>query len=166
MSDKTFSVIIDTREKTPWEFKLEEKKPGKFQLLGAEISGLSTGDYTIRGMEDLVAIERKNSFTELYSAFINRDYKERFEREMERISSYKYKYLIIESSPTHELISLNPPQMRNGGPQIKHVIAWVYELQIKYGIVPVFAGECGQTVARIIFEQILKVENGRSKTNN
>ena len=45
-----FTIIIDSREQTPWDFTNGPE---------CERGTLSTGDYSIKGLEDFIAIERK-----------------------------------------------------------------------------------------------------------
>ena len=44
------TILVDTREQHPWEF------PAGFH---SEPATLSTGDYSVRGLEDLIAVERE-----------------------------------------------------------------------------------------------------------
>ena len=85
-----FKVIVDTREnpKFRWDFSIIEK------CIGTEIRKLDTGDYSIEGLEDVLAIERKRSTGEI-AMNIGID-KERFIAELERMSKFKYKYLLLE----------------------------------------------------------------------
>ena len=43
-------IIIDTREQIPWEFRDLPTEPGT----------LDTGDYSVSGLEHLIAVERKS----------------------------------------------------------------------------------------------------------
>ena len=80
-------VIIDTREQLPWELAAEglETIPGTLQ----------SGDYSIDGYQSLFAIERK-SLADFYGSITSG--RERFEREISRLSSYHRKAVIIEDS--------------------------------------------------------------------
>ena len=53
-----FIIIKDIREQTPWEFHYEH-------TVAEEIGTLKTGDYTVKGMEDKLVIERKGCIEEL-----------------------------------------------------------------------------------------------------
>jgi hypothetical protein len=79
------NIIIDTREKKPW--KLTDKDIGSIQT-----KKLHTGDYTLVGLEDKFVIERKSSLAE----FANNIIQARFKKELERLITFKYKYIIIE----------------------------------------------------------------------
>ena len=78
------TAIIDTREKTPLHLGLA--------TVGA---CLSTGDYSVRGLERLLSVERK-SLPDLL-ACCGRD-RPRFERELDRLRAYPSRCLVIESS--------------------------------------------------------------------
>jgi len=78
------TLIIDTREQNAYKFKTPSIR-----------ATLSTGDYSIQGYEDQIAIERKNLDDCVGSLSIGRD---RFERELKRSKSYEYFALVIETS--------------------------------------------------------------------
>ena len=48
---KTFIIIQDTREKKPWSFKTSGS------IGGVEVSKLDTGDYSIKGMEEIFMLK-------------------------------------------------------------------------------------------------------------
>ena len=78
-------AIVDTREQNPLDLA----------PLQAEVRGLTTGDYSLLGLEHVVRIERK-SLTDLLSC-IGQD-RERFQREVDRLLAYPIRVLVIESS--------------------------------------------------------------------
>ncbi len=75
-------IVIDTREKTPLIFA----------DLSAESGTLTSGDYSIRGMEGRFAVERK-SIPDLISSLTSEH--ERFERECHRLRGYDFARLLI-----------------------------------------------------------------------
>jgi len=77
-------VYVDSREKIPWDFS----------DVNCEISTLTTGDYTVAGLQDKLCIERKKSVSELSSNIVL----DRFYKELGRMQSYRYKYIICEFS--------------------------------------------------------------------
>ena len=93
-------AIIDSREQTPLDL----------EPLTTITSTLPTGDYSIRGLEHVVAIERK-SLDDLVGC-VGRD-RERFDREVQRLLAYPVRILVVESSwdaiESHEPIN---PQWR------------------------------------------------------
>ena len=78
-------VIIDRREKTPWRFSNLRTEPGS----------LTTGDYSVWGLEHLIAVERKSLGDLLSCIGIHRD---RFRRELARLRGFRFRALVIEAS--------------------------------------------------------------------
>lgn len=78
------TVLIDTREQVPFEFA----------NLPSEAATLTTGDYSIKGLDHLVAVERKHLGDFLGCVGASRD---RFKRELQRMLSYRFRMLIIET---------------------------------------------------------------------
>jgi DNA excision repair protein ERCC-4 len=79
-------IIQDTREQNPFSFA--------FYGYEITVATLKTGDYTLQGYEEIVAIERKKSTSELATNLGK--YRDRFEREMERLSKFEHKYIVCE----------------------------------------------------------------------
>lgn len=152
---KELTIIRDTREQEGWIFDAEDKKPGYHKIIGTEETKLDTGDYSIKGLEDVFTIERKAHATELFMNYTPKSHKERFEREMERMSEIKHKYIIVESTLNKDILSLSIPQMHRTVPY-KAVVAWLFELQIKYGFHIIWAGDAGKRVARMIIEKVAR----------
>ncbi len=83
-------ILVDTREQLPYLF---ERFPN---WIGSTIrQGLPTADYSIVGYESVIAVERKTLVDIVGSLMSGR---ERFLREMERLSEFKYKCLCIEAT--------------------------------------------------------------------
>ncbi len=78
-------IVVDTREQEPWSFRDLPTEPGT----------LDTGDYSVRGLEHRVAVERK-SLDELL-ACIGRE-RDRFKRELQRLRAYRFRCLVVEAS--------------------------------------------------------------------
>tara|TARA_E500000331_G_C17232807_1_gene703418 strand:- start:1078 stop:1545 length:468 start_codon:yes stop_codon:yes gene_type:complete len=85
-----FNIIIDTREQQAWEFPRHSTANKK----------LDTGDYSLGGLEDVLCIERKKSVSEIASNITEK----RFEDVLERMTKYKYTYMIFEFSLTDVLM--------------------------------------------------------------
>ena len=79
------TAICDTREQTPLDLS----------PLRSESGTLTTGDYSVRGLEHVVAVERK-SLPDLLGC-IGRD-RERFDREVQRLLAYPTRALVVEST--------------------------------------------------------------------
>lgn len=88
MQKVKYEVIRDTREQKNqgWFFE-----PGP-SCTGTVIQKLDTGDYTLQGYEDIVAIERKRSTSEL-ATNLN---EARFVRELERLEAFQLPFIVCE----------------------------------------------------------------------
>lgn len=84
------TIVQDSREQTPLSFH-------EFRGVETVRSGLKTGDYSIEGYEDQITFERK-SVQDLVGTLIGGH--QRFLKEMERMQTFKAKYILIEHTPT------------------------------------------------------------------
>jgi ERCC4-type nuclease len=85
-----FTVIKDTREQDGYFFKQYKSCSGMIE------QKLDTGDYSILGLEDKICIERKGCVEELAVNLGQK--KHAFLDEIERMSSFPHKFLILEFS--------------------------------------------------------------------
>ena len=76
-------IIVDTREQRPYKFK------------NSEVKTLACGDYSILGLEDCIAIERKTIDDLIGCLSHDRD---RFERELYKGKSLDYMALVAEAT--------------------------------------------------------------------
>lgn len=79
------TAIIDTREQLPLDLA----------PLRVEVGTLATGDYSLKGLEHIVALERK-SLDDLLGC-IGQD-RERFQREVQRLLAYPVRALLVEAT--------------------------------------------------------------------
>jgi len=85
------TVLVDTREKDP--LPLRENHPN---WIGAERrETLKTGDYSIEGMEGLLALERK-SLADLVACTVT--YRKRFLAACARLSGFPWKAILVEAT--------------------------------------------------------------------
>jgi ERCC4-type nuclease len=82
MINTDFTIIVDTREQKPWSFANQAKANHK----------LDTGDYSIEGLENLLAIERKRNVAE----FANNVTEKRFVDVVDRLSKIPYSFILFE----------------------------------------------------------------------
>jgi len=155
-----YTVIRDTREKRGfgWEFyehTYDKRRPPN--CAGMIVEKLETGDYSLVGYEDILAIERKEDFGEIWMNYGNR---QRFEEEMERMSKIKHAYILIESQLTPDTLDLSPPQFSTKAPG-KAMVRWLLSLGIKYGVNIMTVGQCGRKIAQLIFEEVVRAEKDR-----
>jgi ERCC4-type nuclease len=129
---ENMTILIDSREQNP--------------LCGfsypVERDCLKTGDYSIRGMENMIALERK-SLDDLAQT-LKAGNRERFLRELERSQSLKYFALIVEGSLSdiadHKYKSLITP---------KSVLQSVFALSVRFKL-PVFFCDSRRYAARTV----------------
>jgi len=115
-----FVVVTDTREQAPFTFGEITDARGRVLEVATCRAGLKTGDYSIRGLEDEIAVERK-SRTDLYGT-VGRG-RGRFERELERLAAMAAPAVVIEC----DLASLlRPPSRSKVSPTsvVNSLIAW------------------------------------------
>jgi ERCC4-type nuclease len=79
------TIIIDSREQAPFDLS----------PMRAERGTLATGDYTVRGLEELVAVERKE-LGDLIGCLCSG--RERFTRELQRMKAYPARVVVVEAS--------------------------------------------------------------------
>jgi len=127
--------IIDSREKQPFRFRASAS------LEGTEVAKLDAGDYAVKGHEDLIAVERKQSATELAGNFGRN--RARFEKEFERMQSVKFKYVIVEDHWS----SVMGRSIKNSKMPAKAVFESITSFALKYGVHFIFAGNKKQAQA-------------------
>lgn len=85
-----YTVIKDTREQDGWFFSEYDR------CEGMEVGTLHTGDYTLKGFEDVVCVERKASVSEIATNLGKK--KKAFYNEMERMKDFHFRYMLLEFS--------------------------------------------------------------------
>jgi ERCC4-type nuclease len=146
-----FTIIIDTREQQPWVFDHYITASKK----------LDTGDYSIEGLENLVAIERKKSVSE----FANNITESRFKDVVLRLSSIKHSFLLMEFDLEDILIypvGSNVPKKMWDKIKISpsFIIKHILELQMNHNIKVVFCGDSdnAEKMAEFILKKVNYIE--------
>jgi len=85
-----FTAVIDTREQNPVSLRLKDGLG-----IPSRAGTLATGDYSIAGLEPIVAIERK-SLDDLMACIGTQ--RERFDREIQRLLGYQTRAIVVEST--------------------------------------------------------------------
>lgn len=85
LAPESITALVDSREQTPLDLS----------PLRTEPATLDTGDYSVRGLEQVIRIERK-SLPDLV-ACVGRE-RERFDREVQRLLSYPVRVLLVEAT--------------------------------------------------------------------
>lgn len=152
----SYIVIRDTRERSGhgWTFKKYDT------CLGQQIDTLKTGDYTLRGFENVLAIERKGRVTE----FINNLGQKRFYAELDRLELIPFSFVICEFT-MEDLIKfpegsgISPYKWRYIKLTGKVALKLLIEIQMKYKTKFLFCGSKGQIVASSIFKRVVERAN-------
>lgn len=84
-------VLVDTRESQP--FTLRANHPN--WIGGERRVTLKTGDYTVEGMEEFLALERKN-LADLVACTVT--YRKRFLASCERLAKFRWRAILIEAA--------------------------------------------------------------------
>ena len=114
-----FVLVIDTREQDQLF-----KRPPKGLVCVRD--GLRAGDYSIRGFENCLSVERKSLPDFLSSIGTNR---ERFKRELGILQGYEHKWIFLEA--THEeCLTFNEHSSMHPN-AVRQTIA---SIEIRYGI--------------------------------
>jgi ERCC4-type nuclease len=108
---------------------------------------LPSGDYSLLGYEERIAIERKSKNDAYASLGRERD---RFEREIERLSHFEYAAIVVEASLKGFLARPDFSQL-NPRTAINSLLAW----SVKHGVFVFFASDRlhGHAVTRCLLEK-------------
>lgn len=92
-----YTIVVDTREQAPFQFlnyKCDADKQYRPLIVKQVVDTLETGDYSLRGYECNISIERK-SLEDAYSTFSQG--RDRFERELARLQAMDRAAVVIEA---------------------------------------------------------------------
>ena len=134
-------LVIDTREQRPFDFS---------QRVESCVGTLACGDYSIRGFEQDVAIERKTLNDLIASITTGRD---RFKKELALLRSFRFKALVVEASWSDILEGAYRSHT-----SINSVIGSLMSFAIRYGIVPILA-ENHATASKLTERLLLNYAN-------
>jgi ERCC4-type nuclease len=119
-------IIADTREQRVFTFSKYEAD--------VERAALPTADYSLPGFEDRVGIERKE-LGDLVGCLMGAN-RERFERELRRLSSYELKTVVIEASMRDVADGQYRSEMKPHA-----VLQSVFAFQVRYGVPFLWCGD-------------------------
>lgn len=143
-------IIQDSREQAPYNFS-----DPRYAGTVVEVGTLQTGDYSLHGLTDRIALERK-SLSDLCGTLTAG--RERFKRECERGRGLEYFGLIIESNlgdvRRHTYRSKMTPQSL-----LQTLAAW----SVRYGLHVLWAGsrEGGEYLTHALLQKFLKEQQTR-----
>ncbi len=115
------TIVIDTREQVPYSFE-----PAR---AGSVRAALPAGDYSLAGLESVVAIERK-SLDDLAATVIRG--RDRFHRELQRLACYASACVVVEGSMADVLA-----RRYTSGAHPHAVLGAVVSIIVDYGV-PVY----------------------------
>lgn len=156
MINYDFTVVIDTREQQPWSFDNYAKANRK----------LDAGDYSIEGLENILAIERKKSVNEI----ANNITEPRFKDAIARLAQLKYSFLLLEFDIENVLnypIGSDLPRRLWDKVKIspaflmKNVLEW----EMNHNIKVIFCGSSSnaELVAEYILKKVYYLETKKDK---
>ena len=122
-------ILIDTRE----------KKPLVFKGVTTEIRTLKMGDYSIKGCycKGGIVIERKSP-QDLIASLTQRDNLQRLRKELNGLTGFAFKGIIIETTPTG---LLSPFLYRRTTANPHAVMRFFIKVCLEYGVSPLFGGD-------------------------
>ena len=123
-----YTVIQDTREQQGWYFSEYDK------CSGMEIGTLKTGDYTMKGFEEMVCIERKASTSEIANNLGKK--KKPFQAEMDAFLVLEFSMDDLLNYPKNS----NVPKSKMGYVRItgKYLLKCLIEYQVWYNVKVLF----------------------------
>jgi len=133
--------VIDSREQLP----LFINHPPKGLVMVRDT--LPVGDYSIRGWENQITIERK-SIPDLLNCLGNN--RERFKRELEKLKTYEFKAITVEGTEDellqfHDFSLMNPNSVRQS----------IVSINIRYGVQFYFNSK-RSSIERWILDHLIK----------
>lgn len=138
-------IKIDTREQLPYEFRTS-----------SEVGTLSIGDYSVAGLEDSVAVERK-TIDDLVGCLTTG--RERFERELHRGKALDYFALVVEASLSDLANGRYRSKMNP-----KSAIQSLLTFSVRYKL-PIFFAESREYGQRVTESLLLKYAREIEKQN-
>jgi ERCC4-type nuclease len=150
-----FTIIVDTREQTPWEFGFHNTAKRK----------LDTGDYSMEGFESLFTIERKRSVSEI----ANNLSESRFKDVLDRLSKIPHSFMIMEFSVDEVYqfpIGSDVPKkmwdkLRVSG---NYIIKCLLEAQLNYNIHVLFCDDA-ENAERVAVSLMKRIYEKYGKSN-
>jgi hypothetical protein len=151
MINNDFTIIVDTREQKPWSFSTQATANHK----------LDTGDYSIHGLENLLAIERKRNVAEV----ANNITEKRFVDVVDRLSKMKYSFILLEFDMEDVMrypIGSDIPRRLWNKIRISpaFIIKHLVDLQIEHNIKILFCGNSknAEQIALSLMRKVYKLE--------
>lgn len=136
-----FTVLVDSAEQLPWTFAGLKtwRKGGDVPLIvptRREKLGESRGDYTVDGLQQIAAIERKSAEDAQSTILGWGDRRENFVETLETLAGLRYAAVVVEST-LGRVISTAPARGRKSAAEnakILHrqVLAWLQDYRVPW----------------------------------
>ena len=137
-------IVIDTREQLPYSFDTQSIS-----------RKLDAGDYSVEGLEDRVAIERK-SLDDFVSTVIRS--RKRFANELEKLRQYDFACIVVEA----DLTDIAQGRYRSGA-HPKSVLGATLSIIADYGI-PIYFCSNRRLACRFVYHLLLRLHRTFSIT--
>lgn len=129
-----FVIVADTREQKPYQFldiKSNKDEGNKTYIVKIEKESLPVGDYTIKGLESKIIIERKSK-ADLFQSILKRD---NFISRLKKMEKFEYAAVVVEADL--EEISMRPPEHTKltGLSVTRTIFSWDQQYRVKWWLV-------------------------------
>ena len=149
MGKTRITIVVDTREQEPLSFD-----PA---IASVERRALPAGDYSLVGLEERVAVERK-SLDDLVSTVIRG--RQRFARELERLQGYDAACVVVEAN----LADVHAGRYRSGAHPAS-VLGAVMSIIVDAGI-PVFFCSDRQIACRFVEDYLVRFQRAYEESHH
>ena len=153
-----FLLVRDTREKVDHGYSWPEDNDGQ----GTIIRKIEFGDYSIEGLDNKIFLDRKQNVSELAKNVIEK----RFEKLLENIRDFRYKFLLCEFSfedlCKYPVGSEIPPKLwRRVRIRSNFLQGWLAKITLDYGVNVIFAHDAkkAEKFCYTLLKRIHKLEN-------
>jgi len=119
-----FRIVIDTREQEPWGFTCVTLR-----------RALPAGDYSVDGLEDIVAVERK-SLADFTRTVVHEF--PRFAAELEQLAKLPHACVVVEADLDRVLRGESAGVLRGAAPQ--SVLGAAVHIQVFFGVPVIWSG--------------------------
>lgn len=148
-------VLIDTREQRPYTFaglNADAKDGGGELAIPTRVETLPSGDYSLAGYADRVAVERK-SLADLYGTLGKG--RDRFVRELDRLNAMEWACVVVEAE--WSTILADPPERSRLNPKTvwRSVLAWMQRYPRVHWLT-VAGRDMGQVATFRVLERFLR----------
>ncbi len=140
------TILKDDREKKGWsqnyfgdDFKVVQKR-------------LKVGDYTIKGLEHLVVIEKKRNWEEIANNISSKTNRTNFELELIRMQSFPIRFLIIND----DLIGLRSMEQYSQMVTPQVIANWICRIEMEFGVSIIMLGKKHTQVAKYMTREVFK----------